>query len=484
MPDTFHNYINGTWTAAADEDLHENANPADIRELVSLHSRGGRADALHALDTAKAAFPAWRDTPAPARGEYLARAAALIRERADDIARDFTREEGKTLREARGETLRAAQIFDFFAGEGRRLGGRTFPADGRDTFLYTLREPLGVVALVTPWNFPIAIPAWKLAPALLAGNTVILKPATNTPLTAVHLFECLADAGLPAGVANMVYGPGAELGDVFCESGDVKAISFTGSSEVGKALAANAHGRRLVKVQLELGGKNPLILADDGDLARAVGFAVEGAFGSTGQKCTATSRAIVPRGRLEEFTEKLIAAAGKMVVGDGLRDDVDVGPLVDADALERVLAYIEGAKAEGATLACGGDRLDAPDRQHGFFVEPTVFVGVTAEMTLWREEVFGPILAVAAYDDFDEALALANDTAYGLSATLVTRDLARAMRYVKQIEAGVVHVNSPTVGAACHVPFGGYKESSSGSREQGREALEFFTQLKTIYLDI
>jgi acyl-CoA reductase-like NAD-dependent aldehyde dehydrogenase len=483
MHDTFHNYINGAWVAAADGELHENANPADIRELVSIHSRGGRADALEALEAAKAAFPGWRDTPAPERGEYLARAAALLRERADDIGRDFTREEGKTLAEARGETLRAAQIFEFFAGEGRRLGGRTFPADGRDTFLYTLREPLGVVALVTPWNFPVAIPAWKLAPALIAGNTVVLKPATNTPLTAVHLFECLADAGLPAGVANLVYGPGAELGDVFCESEDVRAISFTGSSEVGKALAAKAH-RRLVKVQLELGGKNPLILAGDGDVARAVGFAANGAFGSTGQKCTATSRAIIPRGRVGEFVAKVAAAAGKIVVGNGLRDDVDMGPLVDAASLERVLNYIEVGKKEGATLACGGRRLDYGDLQHGFFVEPAVFVGVTPEMTIWREEIFGPVLAIIAYDDVDEAVALANDTAYGLSATLVTNDLGRAMRYVDRIEAGVVHVNSPTVGASCHVPFGGYKESSSGSREQGREALEFFTQLKTVYLDI
>ena len=483
MPDTFHNYVNGGWVPAASGELHENANPADIRELVSIHSRGGRADALEAVEAAKGAFPGWRDTPAPERGEYLARAAALLRERAEAIGRDFTREEGKTLREARGETLRAAQIFEFFAGEGRRLGGRTFPADGRDTFLYTLREPLGVVALVTPWNFPVAIPAWKLAPALVAGNTAVLKPATNTPLTAVRLFECLADAGLPAGVANLVYGPGAELGDVFCESEDVRAISFTGSSEVGKALAAKAH-RRLVKVQLELGGKNPLILAGDGDVERAVGFAANGAFGSTGQKCTATSRAIIPRGRVGEFVAKVAAAAGNIVVGNGLRDDVDMGPLVDAASLERVLNYIEVGKSEGATLACGGRRLDHGDLQHGFFVEPAVFVGVTPEMTIWREEIFGPVLAVIAYDDFDEGIALANDTAYGLSATLVTNDLGRAMRYVDRIEAGVVHVNSPTVGASCHVPFGGYKESSSGSREQGREALEFFTQLKTVYLDI
>jgi acyl-CoA reductase-like NAD-dependent aldehyde dehydrogenase len=444
MPDTYHNYINGAWVPAASGDLHQNANPADIRELVSIHSRGGRGDAFAAIEAAKAAFPAWRATPAPERGEYLARAAALLRERADAIGRDFTREEGKTLGEARGETLRAAQILDFFAGEGRRLGGRTFAADGRGTLLYTLREPLGVVALITPWNFPIAI---------------------------------------PPGVVNLVYGPGAEIGDVFCDSEDVKAISFTGSSEVGKALAAEAH-RRLVKVQLELGGKNPLILADDGDIERAVAFAANGAFGSTGQKCTATSRAIVPRGRVDEFVAAISAAAENMVVGDPLAEGVDMGPLVDAASLERVLNYIEIGKNEGATLACGGGRLDEGDLQHGYFVEPTVFADVTPEMTIWREEIFGPVLGVTAYDDFDEALALANDTAYGLSATLVTSDLARAMRYVDGIDAGVVHVNSPTVGASCHVPFGGYKESSSGSREQGQEALEFFTQLKTVYLDI
>jgi len=483
MPDTFHNYIAGAWVAAADGELHQNASPADVRELVSLHSRGGRAEAFQAVEAAAKAFPGWRDTPAPERGEYLARAAALLRGRADAVARDFAREEGKTLPEARGETLRAAQILDFFAGEGRRLGGRTFAADGRDTFLYTLREPLGAVALITPWNFPIAIPTWKLAPALVAGNTVVLKPATNTPLTAVRLFECLVEAGVPAGVANLVFGPGAEIGDVFCASEEVKAISFTGSSEVGKALAAKAH-HRLVKVQLELGGKNPLILADDGDVDRAVAFAVDGAFGSTGQKCTATSRALVPRGRLEEFVTKVERAAAKIVVGDPLAEGVDMGPLVDAASLERVLDYIALGRKEGATLACGGNRLADEPRKHGFFVAPTVFVGVTPEMTIWREEIFGPVLAVTAYDDFDEAIKLANDTAYGLSATLVTKNLNRALRYVKRIEAGVVHVNSPTVGASCHVPFGGYKESSSGSREQGQEALEFFTQLKTVYLDV
>ncbi len=483
MVNTFHNYIAGAWTPAAGGELHENANPADIRELVSVHSRSARSDAMDAVAAAKDAFAGWRDTPAPARGEYLFKTAALIRARADAIARDFCREEGKTLAEARGETLRAAQIFEFFAGEARRLGGRTFAGDGRDTFLYTLREPLGVVALITPWNFPIAIPAWKLAPALVAGNTAVVKPATNTPLTAVRLFECLADAGLPRGVANLVFGPGAELGDVFCESEDVKAISFTGSSEVGKTLGARAH-QRLVKVQLELGGKNPLILADDGDLERAVAFAADGAFGSTGQKCTATSRALVPRGRLEEFVAKVTAAAKKVVVGNPLDAGVAMGPLVDEAALARVRGYIETAQKEGATLACGGRRLDEGDLEHGFFVAPTVFAGVTPEMTIWREEIFGPVLAVTAYDDFDEVIALANDTPYGLSATLVTKDLARAMRYVKRVEAGVVHVNSPTVGASCHVPFGGYKASSSGSREQGQEALAFFTQLKTVYLDI
>jgi aldehyde dehydrogenase (NAD+) len=389
---------------------------------------------------------------------------------------------GKPLAEAKGETLRAAQILEFYGGEARRLTGRTFPADGPNTFLYTVREPLGVVALITPWNFPVAIPTWKLAPALVAGNAVVLKPATNTPLTAVHIFEALAHAGVPAGVANLCCGPGNELGDVFADEPAVKALSFTGSYEVGTALAARAH-RRLVKVQLELGGKNPLILASDGDLARAVACAVEGAFSAAGQKCTATSRFLVPRGRYDEVMTALQAAVANVVVGNGLDAGVTMGPLVDEPSLERVLAYIRGAREEGAKLVAGGHRLEGPAYANGYFVAPTVFGDVTPAMTLWREEVFGPVLAVTAYDDFDEALALANDTNFGLAASLVTNDLARAMAFSRRIQAGLVHVNRPTVGASCHVPFGGFKDSSSGSREQGREALEFFTQLKTVYVD-
>lgn len=483
MAETFKHYTGGKWVAGAEAEFHENANPADIRELVSIHARATRADAEEAVAAAKGAFPAWRATPAPSRGAYLFKVASLLRARADDIARDFTREEGKTLAEAKAEVLRAAQIFEFYGGEGRRLGGETFAADGPHTFLYTLREPLGVCALITPWNFPAAIPAWKMAPALVAGNTVVLKPATNTPLTAVRLFQCLEEAGLPAGVANLVFGPGADLGDVFADHPDVKAISFTGSNAVGKALAARAH-RRNVRVQLELGGKNPLILAEDGDMDKAVAFAVDGAFSATGQKCTATSRALIPRRRFGEFVDKLATAAQSLVVGNGLREGVQMGPLIDEAALERVLGYIAGARAAGATVVCGGSRLEDGDLRYGFFVAPTVITDVKTDMPIWREEVFGPVLAVMPYDDFDEALALANDTEYGLSASLVTNDLARAMHFVKNIEAGIVHVNSATVGAACHVPFGGYKESSSGSREQGREALAFFTQIKTVYLDV
>jgi len=482
MAERFGNYIDGRWHTPAEREWHENANPADIRELVSVHIRATRADAREAIAAARRAFPAWRDTPAPSRGAYLFKVASLLRARADDIARDFTREEGKTLAEAKGEVLRAAQIFEFFGGEGRRLVGETFPADTPQTFLYTIREPLGVCALITPCNFPIAIPAWKMARALVAGNTVVVKPATNTPLTAVRLFQCLEEAGLPAGVANLVFGPGAEVGDVFADHEDVKGISFTGSNAVGKALSERAR-RRLVKVQLELGGKNPLLLADDGDMAKAVAFTIDGAFSATGQKCTATSRALVPRRRYDEFVAKVAAAARALKVGNGLAEGVQMGPLIDEAALSRVLSYIAQAQEEGATLVCGGERLAEGALAHGYFVAPTVFGAVTPTMKIWQEEVFGPVLAVMPYDDFEEALALANDTEYGLAASLVTCDLARAMRFIKEIEAGVVHVNSATVGAACHVPFGGYKGSSSGSREQGHEALAFFTQIKSVYLD-
>lgn len=483
MAEAYLNYINGTWVAAAEGALHENVSPADTRDIVSVHAESKAADAEVAVAAARAAFPAWRDLPAPVRGDYLFRAAAYIRKHAEAFGRDMAREMGKPLGEAKGETLRAAQIFEFYGGEGRRLTGETYPADGANTFLYTLREPLGVVALITPWNFPAAIPAWKLAPALIYGNAAVVKPATNAPLSAVHMFEALAAAELPAGVANLVWGPGGELGEVFAASADVKAISFTGSYEVGTALAASAQGRRLVKVQLELGGKNPLILDDAGDLGRAVACAVEGAFTAAGQKCTATSRVLVPRRRHDEFVAAFVAAAKKVVVGNPLDAGVYMGPVVDEPSLKRILAYVEGAKEEGAVLACGGARLTGKAFDNGYYLAPTVVTGVTPAMTLWREEVFGPVVGITPYDDFEQALALANDTTFGLAASFVTNDLGRANRFVKAIEAGLVHVNRPTVGASCHVPFGGYKGSSSGSREQGRAALDFFTQTKTVYMD-
>jgi len=473
------NLIAGRWVDGPDR--FENRNPADARDLVGRFVRGTAADMTAAVEAAHAAFSAWAAVPAPARGSYLFKAAEILDGRFEQVAAEMTREEGKTLPEAKGEVRRSINILRYFGGEGARLPGLQAPSERHRVFAFALRKPLGVVGLVTPWNFPSAIPAWKLAPALVAGNTVVLKPATAAPLSSWRIVEALVEAGVPPGVVNYVAGPGGELGGAMIDAPGLAAVSFTGSCAVGGLLYDRAVRRRL-RVQLEMGGKNPTVVLADADLDRAAEDTVNGAFASTGQKCTATSRVIVDALVYDAFVEKLVARTRGLRVGNGMDPATDVGPAVDLQQLDTVLRYVELGRAEGAHLACGGRRLVEPPCDHGYFVEPAVFVNVDEQMAIAQEEIFGPVLAVLKASDFDDAVRMANAVAFGLSASVQTRDLSRAFEFIGRIEAGLVTVNLPSAGVEYQLPFGGTKESSFGPKEQGPHALDFYTDWKTVYL--
>lgn len=455
-------------------------NPARPSESVAEVLQADQAVAGEAVEAAHAAFPGWRAMTAPARGDILRKAADLLDARAADVGRDLTREEGKTLAEGIGETRRAVQILRYYAGQCLEPDGETYPSHSAATFLYARREPVGVISVITPWNFPIAIPAWKMAPALAYGNSVVWKPAELVPLTAVHLLRALVDAGLPPGVLNLVLGKGSEVGDVLVTRPEVQAITFTGSNLVGRALQRKAteHGK---KVQLELGGKNPAVVLDDADLDVAAEQVARGAFLSAGQKCTATSRVIVQDAVAGAFQERLAALADSWKLGDPLEADTRVGPLVSADQLQTVSGYLDVARQEGARVLAGGGR--AEQLGDGFYVKPTVLTEVAPDSRVVREEIFGPVAAVLSACTYADAIRLANDTRYGLSASVFTNDLSRALRFADDIHAGVVKVNQESAGVEFHVPFGGMQESSSGSREQGKAAREFFTQWKTVYVE-
>jgi aldehyde dehydrogenase (NAD+) len=482
MSRTYLNYIGGEWQGATGGATNPDVNPARTDEVVAVFPSAGREDAARAAEAAARAFPGWTRTPAPKRGEILLKAAALLEQRLDEVAEALTLEEGKTLAESKGEVARGVSLLRYYAGEALQPTGEMYPSASPTTVLYAERVPLGPVALITPWNFPVAIPTWKIAPALVFGNTVVFKPAELTPLTAWHLTDVLAKAGLPPGVLNLVVGKGSQVGQALVESPHIKAISFTGSNTVGTRLAAQCVERG-IKFQLEMGGKNPVVVLADADLDKAVDLTIAGAMLSTGQKCTATSRVIVQREVAAGFRDRLAAKVSALKVGDGMKSDTYMGPLVSADAQKTVLEYIEVGKSEGARLVAGGKKLEGGEFDRGFFVAPTVFDGVNPDMRIAQEEIFGPVVGVLEAKNFDEAVALANQTRFGLSASVVTRDLGLAMRFVREIDAGIVHVNSQTAGAEPQVPFGGFKHSSSGTREQGKAAREFFTQIKTVYLD-
>ncbi|MER7868456.1 aldehyde dehydrogenase family protein [Streptomyces cellulosae] len=457
-------------------DGFERYNPADPAELVAVAPASG-AEAVDAAVTAAAeAQPGWAALPAPARGAILLDAADVLRGRHEDAARDLVREEGKTLTEARGEVRRAIDVLRFFGSEGWRLGGQVLPSSLPDTMVHTRREPVGVVGLITPWNFPIAIPAWKLAPALIGGNAVVLKPAELTPLSARHLTEALVQAGLPAGVLNVVHGSGAVVGEALVRDPRVAAVSFTGSTQVGMRIERAVQERR-GRVQVEMGGKNALVVLDDADVEQAARIAAAGGFGLTGQACTASSRVICTPGVHDDFVAALAKEAARYHPGNGLADGTLMGPVVSEQQLGTITAAVERATAEGATVAAGGE---APK---GLMLAPTVLSGLSQENTAAREEIFGPVVAVLSAADLDDAINLVNDSRYGLAAGICTRSLAAAQRFAAAARVGVVKVNRPTTGLDLNVPFGGVGDSSSNTfREQGAVAVDFYTWSKSVYL--
>jgi aldehyde dehydrogenase (NAD+) len=478
MPQIFSNYINGDWVTGP---TFENRNPANTDELVGLFVKGSAADIHSAAESASTALSAWSALPAPARGNYLFKVADILDRKFEQIAAEMTREEGKTLPESKGEVRRSINIFRYFAGEGSRLPGLLVPSERERVHMFAIRKPIGVVGLVTPWNFPSAIPAWKLAPALICGNTVVLKPASAAPLSAWRIVEACHESGIPKGVVNFVAGSGGELGNALVQAAPLKAVSFTGSCEVGGWLHEEA-SKRSLRIQLEMGGKNPTIVLADADFNQAVENVVNASFFSTGQKCTATSRAIVEESIYDRFLEALIQRTKKLKVGNGMEPGVDIGPAVDQAQLDTDLKYIEIGRQEAGPPRIGGNRLTGKEYDKGYFVEPTVFADVTPAMTIAREEIFGPVLAVLRARDFDDAMRIANDIPFGLSASIQTSNVSRVFEFVNRMEAGLLTVNLPSAGVEYQLPFGGTKDSSFGSKEQGPAALEFYSDYKTVYL--
>jgi aldehyde dehydrogenase (NAD+) len=476
---TFANYIDGEWVERAS--TFENRNPANTAEVIGKFVKGTAEDIAAAADAAARALPAWAATNGPARGAVLFKAADILDRRFEQLAADMTREEGKTLPEAKGEVRRAINIFRYFAGEGSRLPGILAPSERDRVHMFAVRKPIGVVGLVTPWNFPSAIPAWKLAPALICGNTVVLKPASAAPLSAWRLVEALHEAGLPKGVVNFVAGPGGELGQALIEATPLKGISFTGSCSTGERLHAEASKRRL-RIQLEMGGKNPTIVLADCDFNAAVENVVNGAFFSTGQKCTATSRAIVEESIYDKFVDALVARTAKLTVGDGMIPGVDIGPCIDEAQMNTVLRYLEIGRKECGEPKIGGGRLTGDGYDRGYFVQPTIFAGVGEDKVIAQEEIFGPVLAVMRARDFTDAMRIANNIPFGLSASVQTTNLSRMFDYVYGMEAGLLTVNLPSAGVEYQLPFGGTKDSSFGPKEQGPAALDFYSDYKTVYI--
>jgi methylmalonic acid semialdehyde dehydrogenase len=480
--DTYRNFIAGKWVESTSEKTAENVNPANTDDILGSMRLATREEARAAVNAAADAFPSWRATPAPTRGRIVTRAARLMEDHKEEIAQLLTREEGKTIAESRGELQRSINVAEFCGGEARRMTGETIPSELPLNFAYTIKQPLGVVACVTPWNFPVAIPVWKIAPALVAGNSVVFKPASITPATAVRITEIFEEAGIPAGVLNLVLGSGSEAGDEIINHPAVKAISFTGSNGVGIRLYEQA-SRRGAKVQCEMGGKNPVVVLEDADMDLAVESTAQGAFGSSGQRCTATSRAVVVDDVADEFVERLAKRASGMRIGEGSDPQTEMGPSVDEGQFNTVLKYIDVGREDGATLVCGGNRATGDGLDKGYFVEPTVFDRVTPDMRIAREEIFGPVLSVLRVKDFTEAMQVANDCEYGLSSSIFSNDASRIFRFVDEIETGMTHINSPTTGGEAHIPFGGTKGTGIGDREQGSTALDFYTELKVVYVD-
>lgn len=476
----YSNYIDAQWTKASSGNFFESRNPANHDDLLGRFPASTEEDARQALEAAHRAFPAWKKTPIGQRAKVLNAAADYLEKNVDQFAEELTREEGKLISNSKMEIMRSAQTLRFYAVEGTTYTGETFPSDDRNMLVYTHREPLGVVSVITPWNFPISIPARKIAPALITGNTVVFKPSSDTPLIAYRLAEALHHGGIPAGVFNFITGSAGDIGTEITTNEVVRAITFTGSTGAGKRIHSAAG--LSTRTQMELGGKNPMIVLDDADVDMAVDLTVKGGFSLTGQACTGTSRVLITAGIKERYLTALVERIKKIKIGSGMEDGVEIGPLANQRQLDSVLSYIEAGKAE-ATHLFGGERLSGPGFETGCYVRPAVFTDVTQEMRIAREEIFGPVIAVIDVDGYDDAIVKANDTKYGLSASLLTNDIRYIQQFPLDIEAGTVKVNRTTTGNLVNAPFGGIKQSSTSTfRESGRAGLEFFTQIKTVYV--
>jgi aldehyde dehydrogenase (NAD+) len=480
---TYRNYIGGEWVAASSGEYFENTNPADTREVVGRFPVSTGEDVDRAVEAARTAFDRWRRMPAPRRAEILFRLGEILVRNKERYASEMTREMGKVLKETGGDVQEAIDCTYYTAGEGRRLHGYTTPAEMPDKFAMCVRQPVGLCGLITPWNFPMAIPSWKLIPALVCGNTVVIKPAEDTPLSTYNLVKACEEAGVPAGVVNLVTGYGETAGAAITNNRNLRLISFTGSTEVGR-IVASACAERNAICSLELGGKNVIIVMEDADIDLAIEGAVWGAFGTSGQRCTASSRLVVHKKVYKKFTQQLVERARTLRVGNGLDERTDMGPVINASAVHKILGYIEtGQKEDGARLACGGNRLDKGDHANGFFVEPTVFTDVAPQMRIAQEEIFGPVTAVIPTTSLEEAVEIANGVRYGLSAAIYTADVNRAFRAMSETYTGIFYVNSSTIGAEVHLPFGGTKATGNGHREAGTQVLDIFTEWKSIYVD-
>jgi len=478
---TFDNYIAGRWIPSRSGRTFENRNPARVDEIIGLFADSTVEDAADAIAAAAAAYEAWRLTPAPKRAELLFRAAEILIERKESFARDMTREMGKVLDETRGDVQEAIDMTFFIAGEGRRQYGQTVPSELRDKLAMSMRQPLGVCSIITPWNFPMAIPSWKIVPALVCGNTVVFKPSELTPLSAHHFVRVLEEAGIAPGVVNMVTG-GPAVGERFTVDPAISVVSFTGSTAVGTLVNQNA-APFCKKVHLEMGGKNAIVVMDDANLELAVEGCLWGGFGTTGQRCTAASRVIVHEAVHDRFVERFVGRVRTLRVGDGLDQQTQMGPSISEKQLQKVMSYVAIGQQEGATVACGGHRLTDGPHAAGFFHEPTVFTGVTRGMRIAREEIFGPVVSVLRVTSLDEAVSIVNDVPYGLSASIYTQDINRALRAMRDVYTGIFYVNAPTIGAEVHLPFGGTKATGNGHREAGTAALDVFSEWKSVYVD-
>ena len=477
------NYIGGSWTESASGEFFENRNPADTRDVIGLFPRSNEEDVNRAVAAAKEAATKWRRTPAPKRAEILFNLAQILVKNKDQFSQEMTREMGKVLKETGGDVQEAIDCTFYTAGEGRRLHGYTTPAEMPSKFAMCVRQPVGLCGLITPWNFPMAIPSWKMIPALVCGNTLVIKPAEDVPLSTYNLIKACEEAGIPKGVVNMVCGYGDPVGTTLTSHKDVRLISFTGSTATGRKVA-DACSERNAICSLEMGGKNVIIIMDDADVDLAVEGATWGAFGTSGQRCTASSRLVVHKAVYNEFLEKLVARVKTLRVGNGLESNTEMGPVINQAAVDKILGYIEiGKNEDRARLMCGGNQLTTGEYANGYFIEPTIFADAAPQMRISQEEIFGPVTTVIPFDTLEEAIDIANGVPYGLSSAIYTQDVNQAFYAMQEMYTGIFYVNSATIGAEVHLPFGGTKATGNGHREAGTQVLDIFTEWKSIYVD-